>query len=335
MSDILKVFLDNYKKKIILLSELEKVVPGNTSYDEFAKSINKLVENNILTAINSKNTNGKNIPLCMKYKINKYELKKDSIEEVKKMSLKVHSIINLEEYYKLNIKEFENDKKYIIMIDKFLKQNGIPKSYATSPERSFNLTGDEKWIDEKNGKKLLQRLKIYDLLKIINVSDPLMFSVNCKCINDNIHYHLIVENKATFLAMMDYINETKFTSLILGYGWKINGNIFMLGKQLNLKGKNIIYYFGDLDKEGISIYNSLSERTEVILADKFYKALLKKPLSLGKENQNFNEEAVNKFLKYFSEEEIEYILKILKNGKYIPQEALSKEELNSIWNEIV
>ena len=52
-------------------------------------------------------------------------------------------------------------------------------------------------------------------------------------------------------------------------------------------------------------------------------------------NQNFNEEAVNKFLKYFSEEEIEYILKILKNGKYIPQEALSKEELNSIWNEIV
>lgn len=336
MSDsILQKFLNNHKKKTILLSELEKAVPGNISYDEFAESINKLIENNILTVVNSKNNNGKSIPLYMKYKINKYELKKEGIEEIKEMSLKVHNDINLEEYYKLNIEEFEKDKKYIVMIDDYLKENGIPQSYVTSPERSFNITGDEKWIDEKEGKKLLQRLKINDLLKIINISDPLMFSINYKCINDNIHYHLIVENKATFLAMTDYINETKFTSLILGYGWKINGNIFMLNRQLNLKGKNIIYYFGDLDNEGISIYNSLDTRTEVTLADKFYKELLKKPVSLGKENQNFNKEAVNKFLKYFSQQEREYILDMLKNGKYMPQEALSKEELKTIWNEII
>ena len=335
MLDILQNFLDNYKKKTILLSELEKAVPGNISYDKFAQGINTLVEDKVLTCVNPKNNNGKSIPLCMKYKINKYELKKEGIEEIREMSLKIHSAINLEEYYKLNISEFEKDKKYIVMIDTYLKENGIPQSYATSPERSFNITGDEKWIDEKDGKKLLQRLKIYDVLKIINVSDPLMFAVNPKCINDLTHYHLIVENKATFLAMTDYINETKFTSLILGYGWKINGNIFMLERQLNLKGKNIIYYFGDLDNEGISIYNSLNERTKVILADKFYKELLKKPFSVGKENQNFNEEAVNNFLKYFSEPEREYILDILKNGKYMPQEALSKEELKSIWNEII
>ncbi len=335
MSDILQEFLDKYKKKTILLSELEKAVPGNMSYEEFAENINKLIASNVLTEVNPKNNNGKSIPLCMKYKINKYELKKDNIEEIKQMSFKVHSAVNLQEYYKLNICEFENDKKYIEMIDKYLKANGIPSNYVTSPERSFNITGDEKWIDEKGGKKILQRLEVYDLVKIINISDPLMFTVNSRCIDDEIHYHLIVENKATFLAMTDYIYETKFTSLILGYGWKISGNIFMLEKQLKLKGRNIIYYFGDLDNEGISIYNSLSEKAEVVLADKFYKALIKKPLSCGKENQNFNEEAVNKFLKYFNGEEKTYILNMLKNGKYMPQEALDKEELKNIWKELI
>ena len=73
MSDsILQKFLNNHKKKTILLSELEKAVPGNISYDEFAESINKLIENNILTVVNSKNNNWKSIPLYMKYKINKY-----------------------------------------------------------------------------------------------------------------------------------------------------------------------------------------------------------------------------------------------------------------------
>jgi hypothetical protein len=105
----------------------------------------------------------------------------------------------------------------------------------------------------------------------------------------------------------------------------------MLEKQLGIKGNNRIYYFGDLDNEGISIWNYLNEKVSTYLAVEFYRELLKKPYSKGKETQQKNEKAFKNFISFFSEGEKIELEKILKDGGYLPQEALNKDELGHIW----
>ena len=83
--------------------------------------------------------------------------------------------------------------------------------------------------------------------------DPLMFAINTNIINDSReHLHLIVENKATFYALLDDIKNTVFTSLVYGAGWKVLGGITVFERQLGLKKKhNTFFYFGRLDLRDI------------------------------------------------------------------------------------
>ena len=144
----------------------------------------------------------------------------------------------------------------------------------------------------------------------------------------------MVENKTAFHALLEYLPDTTFYSLIFGEGWKITGDIFMLDKQLGLQNqKHRIYYFGDLDYEGISIWHTLNMRYPALPALPFYRALLSQPAARGKENQVCNEEALAHFLTCFSSAEQERIRGILDNGGYYPQEALSRAELGAIWRD--
>ena len=320
-------YLKTYKKKTIKLSELEKLPDGSRNYEDFEACINKLVENEVLAEKGDKINS-----LSLSYNINHYKLKKDKIDEINTYIFKFSKEIDLGEYFKLSEETFHNDLPFIHIVDDYILKNGFPKSYVTSQERSFNISGDEKWIDEKNGKKILERIKVWDKLKIENDSDPLMLAVNQKGFESSIHYHLIVENKATFLALMDILKETNYTSLIYGCGWKIVSNYYMLDKQLNLKDKNEFMYFGDIDKEGISIWNSLNEKMKVNIAVDFYKELLKKDYSIGKKSQKRNEKAINNFLDFFSNYEKEVFLNMINNDGYLPQEGLNKEELKRIWS---
>ena len=320
-------YLKSYKKKTIKLSELEKLPDGSLDYEKFESSIKKLVEDNILIEKGSKINS-----LVLSYGVNHYKLQKDKIDEINNYILKLSKEIDLGEYFKLSKGIFLNDLPFIQAVNDYILSNGFPKSYVTSQERSFNISGDEKWIDEKNGKKLLERIKVWDKLKIVNDSDPLMLAVNQKGFENPVHYHLIVENKATFLALMDILRETNYTTLIYGCGWKIVSNYYMIDKQLNLKDKNEFMYFGDIDKEGISIWNSLNEKMKVNIAVDFYKDLLKKDYSIGKKNQKRNNEAIDNFLNFFTNSEKEALLNMINSDGYLPQEGLNKEELKRIWS---
>lgn len=331
MYNCLIKYLKSYKKSTITLGDLEKLVSGEVTYNEFAKTIKKLVKNKILIEKNIKNNNGKEIPLPYKFGVNKYEINKEYISSIQKYGIKFNKEINLQEYFNLDETVWKKDLIYIKKINTYLEKNGLPKEHVTSQERSFNIVGDEKWIDEKGGKTILERIGVWNKLNIISNSDPLMLAINPEQFSSKEYYHLVVENKATFLALIDSIKDTKFTSLIWGSGWKIVSNITMLEKQLGINGKHRIYYFGDLDNEGISIWNSLNEKQEVFLGTEFYKKLISKKYSIGKENQLQNQLAIENFLEYFSPSEKIKIKEILKNGGYLPQEALDKNELQHIW----
>ncbi|MBU3145980.1 Wadjet anti-phage system protein JetD domain-containing protein [Clostridium sp. CF012] len=323
-------FLILLKKTTISLTQLENIFSGDISYDIMAINIKELIDEGILEEISPKHNNGKNKPLAYKFRINRSKLKKELIEEIQSIRLKIQPEIDLEDYFILSEDTWRKDLPYILKVNEYLKENKLFEK-VTNQEHSYNITGDEKWIDEKGGRKLLERIKLWDKLEILSTGEPLMLAVNPVQFSKGEHLHLIVENKATFYALLDTLKETAFTSLIFGSGWKVVSNISMLSRQLGLKGENKLYYFGDLDYEGITIWNSLNEKIHSKLAVGFYTELLKKNYSFGKENQQKNQGALTQFLKAFTGEEQEYIKRLLGNGGYYPQEGLNKYELDNIW----
>jgi hypothetical protein len=97
--------------------------------------------------------------------------------------------------------------------------------------------------------------------------------------------------------------------------------------------KNRIYYFGDLDYEGIGIYENLArlcrERWEIIPFCPAYRAMLKKAETVEKlpdtkeqQNRNIRQE----FFKWFTEKEQDSMTEILLRGEYIPQEILNIQD---------
>jgi len=334
MDNTILSFLQARKKKTILLSELEQLVGGQTSYEDFALIINALEQKGIITAVKQQGYNQKTIPLANAYRIFHSKIPADYLQEIERLHFTLHPLIKLEAYYSLGASEWENDRPYILLLNDFLKEKGLPTNEATAPERSYALVGDEKWIDEKDGKKLLERVGLWSGMKIVYLPDPLMLAVNQLWLpqGEETSLHLVVENKTTFHALLDFLPDTNFYSLIYGAGWKITADIFMLDKQLGLKNrKQCIYYFGDLDYEGVSIWHTLNMRYPALPALPFYSALLSRPAARGKENQVCNEEALAHFLTCFSAPEQEIIRDILGNGGYYPQEALSRMELGAIW----
>lgn len=332
--DIILNCLKNSKNTIISLNQIESILTGRESYLELATIIHDLMDNAILKPVKEHGMNGKTITLYNTYRIIKSNLRKEINNEIQRKTIIFHPHINLDIYFSLHEREWKNDLLYIEKIDSYLKIKGLPHDYATSPERSLQIIGDEKWIDEKEGRRILERIKLWDKLKIITNPDPLMFAINPARFHKKSHINLIVENKTPFYNLINHIKDSKFTSLIYGAGWRIIANISSLSSQLGLEEDlHKIYYFGDMDPEGISIWYSLYEKHNIKLALPFYRALLIKQPFKGKENQEKNIKAIEEFKKYFTDDEILKIDALLNNGEYLPQEALRKEELVNIWRQ--
>ncbi|NMA83606.1 MAG: hypothetical protein GX962_07065, partial [Epulopiscium sp.] len=129
-----------------------------------------------------------------------------------------------------------------------------------------------------------------------------------------------------------------FTTLIYGQGWKIIANINQLERQLigaedgqpSLKIQHKIFYFGDLDYEGITIWYKLNQIRPIHLATIFYKELLKQKESKTSKNQKKQEAALQKFLHFFPEEK-ERISALFDRGRYYPQEAITERELKRLF----
>lgn len=94
--------------------------------------------------------------------------------------------------------------------------------------------------------------------------------------------------------------------------------------------RNQIWYFGDLDYEGIGIWEKLAElcqpRRQIRPFCPAYEAMLKKAEQIEvlpdtREQQNRN--ISDSFFQYFSDEISEKMKRILENETYIPQEILN------------
>ena len=175
---------------------------------------------------------------------------------------------------------------------------------------------------------------IFEKLKIVDLVEPLMFALNPRRIQDACCYHLIVENKTTFDALAEVLPETDFLTLIYGAGKCFLNSITQLENQIHMPHvQHCLFYFGDVDLEGIKIWYLLNKRRQARLALPFYRALLAKEFNQGKTNQRKDNKAYVDFCTNFTVSEQQIIDNLFVNGGYYPQEGLSGRELQNIGRE--
>ena len=207
-------------------------------------------------------------------------------------------------------------------------------------ERSFEIFHREKYFQREGGLEFCKRVAIdADKLAFYETSEPLSYYTYYKQAPQNI---MNIENKDTIFDIRRYMNTgcnhilgKEFGTVIYGAGkgiWKTFAD-YMNGAETYFMGDNKLFYFGDLDYEGILIYERLVESTSAIIYifDEAYTAMLDKAMQIGlsnlpnmKEKQNANIGTL--FLDAFKDMRKDQICKILKMGKYIPQEILNEHD---------
>lgn len=324
--------IKNYPKTKISLEEIQKFYSIN-EYSLLFEKINKLIEDAEIEGIKSTGHNGKKPRLYNQYRINKkVELNEKHIDEIKYLTPELNG-----EYYLKHLEVYSNDREYVLMLNDFLIESREKlKNLIAVNERSFEIFGREKFILKEGGNRILSNLKM-DLNKLncYETSEPLAYYSHSKEEGQNI---VIVENKDTFFTIrkhltdgFDEILKVKIGSVIYGSGKGIYGSIsdFQTCIEPYMKSeKNKILYFGDIDYEGILIYekvrNIIGKGYEFRPFTEAYCKMIDKgigiklPKSKDLQNRNCGEE----FFEHFNQEYIIKIKNILENGKYIPQEIL-------------
>ncbi|WP_404456644.1 Wadjet anti-phage system protein JetD domain-containing protein [Oceanobacillus kapialis] len=328
----LKEAIALYPKKTIDINTLQEISsPFFESYEAFAEEVLALENAGILTMVKSKGRSIRQPSVALHYRIQTAKLKKDHHHLLQQYRIQFHPAINLDYYYQHDPNQWHEDLPYLQQIDQYIKRDGFPDESIPAPERSYEIAGDEKWITERKGKELLERVRLFDKLQVIPVSEPLQFAINPNKIQHSEQMHLIVENKTTYQGLLPSIKQASFATLIYGRGKGIIQSMEQFNRQYPVSAIHHFFYFGDMDREGIAIWYSLSKKFEMRLALPFYRACLEKQPARGKEYHRPRPEAEEAFLNCFDKAERNRIKHLLETGYYYPQETLKTKELQKIW----
>lgn len=325
------------KQNKVTLKEIESYFDIK-NYIDLYNLVNELIYKKDIRPIKSSKINGKSPSLYNKYIIIRENNINDYTDE---LLYKINHNLDISKYIK-NQAIYEKDRDNILMLSKFLDNNIESLNTKISMnERSFQIWHREKFLQKEGGKTLIKNLGIdQDFLNFYNTTEPLSYYSGDKKTPQNV---LIIENKDTFYSMRNFVIDKKsiineeISTIIYGGGKSIYKSFedFDLCVESYLSNKNNKFlYFGDLDYEGILIYEKLSK----IFKNKYkiepftvgYIKMIEKYKNLGislpisSENQNKNID--DKFMSYFEEYYKKEIENILKSGFYIPQEILNIDD---------
>ena len=311
------------------------------SYRELYNKVLSLIQSEEIKPVKASGKNGKKPALYNEYWI--VEVQEDNSEYIEELSYQLVPMISTN-YYLNHIQQYREDRKWVLLLNQYLKTNRselqIPKSMN---ERSFEIWHREKFLKEEQGKKILKRCGIsLEELNLYETTEPLAYYVHTREVPQNM---LIEENKDTIYSMRrqlltgnNFILGKSIGTLIYGAGkgiFRSFQDFSLCAEPYMREQENTIYYFGDIDYEGIAIYESLAslfdkecrmepftegylkmqEKAEVIGEEQL------PPMKAG-QNQNIG----TQFLESFPKDRADKMQQILKNGRYIPQEILSIED---------
>ena len=329
--------------KRISLDEIEQNMDG-ASYEQLSRFVYGQVESGRFKPVKASGTNGKKPALYMQYWIVDQTPKPDYglYEEELKFGLSTRICTD---YYLRHLDRYAQDREWVLQLSGYLLGTQEPEAAVpvSKNERSFQIWGREKFLQLEQGKKILKRCGVdASQLSFYETSEPLPYYSSHRQIPQNL---LILENKDTFYSMRRHLLEqgreakilgVPFGTLIYGAGKGILRSFqdFSFCVEPYMRApENRIFYFGDLDYEGIGIFERLAEMFETEIQQGYIqpftqayekmlcKARAVRELPLTKERQNRS--LSGRFFACFCQESVLRMRAVLESGHYITQEILN------------
>lgn len=335
-------YINSYNRVTINEMELRNLSYG-LEYLDYYNAIINLIEDKRIVPVKSSGSNGMNPPLHKRYTILKDEKSyQHLIDEIRLLD----SCFNIKAYLD-QPSQYAEHREFIIQFDKFIKtRSNDLEIEASINERSFQIFNLEKAIKHDRTIKSILNLntRLAQKLNFYNTPEPFFTHyVSSEDKNLKVLNILIIENKDTWYTLSKLLSLEKrnifgidFHILLYGEGKKIVRTSSSLTDFTNviLDGQECIYYyFGDLDYEGINIFNNLvqnNKELDIRLMSSLYVEMIRlsKRINLPdtKELQRVNK--MDDFLKQFNEENVKCIKMILQDRKYVPQEIISYIEFS-------
>lgn len=332
--------ITDYPKNKITIEELVKYMKV-LNYVDLVHLVYELINKGLVTPIKSSGLNGKKPALYQAYRILKPS--EDYSDYCDELMYQLVPILR-NDYYMNNMEAYRKDRLFVLQLNDYLKGHKECLDTAVSyNERSFEIFGREKFLKREGGIKLLKNLGLTpESLHVYDTTEPLAYYSHHKRVPQKI---LIIENKDTFYSMRRHLLDNnqmilgeEIGTIIYGGGKSIHKSFhdFALCVEPYLNhNHNEILYFGDLDYEGILIYEIFRENFKnsvnvtpfcsayIAMLDKVNQEIMfNLPEMKDGQNRNIGIE----FFSYFSYEIQEQMKYLLQQNKYIPQEILQVKD---------
>ena len=295
-----------------------------------------LLEQGKIKPVKASRKNGKSPALYLSYWL--LEEKPDYSAWEEELHYRLHPKIGVD-YYLAHPEQYGRDRNDVLALDRYLRESSALLDYPESVnERSFEIWNREKFLTKGPGKTILKRCGLEpEALCFYETEEPLAYYTRTRETPQEL---LILENKDTFFSMRKHLLEGSAQifgrtvgTLIYGAGKRILRSFrdfSLCAEPYMADGENTISYFGDLDYEGVGIYEQLSEsfreRFSIIPFVPAYEAMLQKAArvaDLPATSEGQNRHISGEFFSYFSLAQTRQMRKILEAGQYIPQEIVN------------
>jgi len=306
------------------------------SYEEQYRYVLQLIEAGKIEPVKRSSKNGKKPSLYTMYWM--IDEKPDYSAEKEELLYRTDPLINVD-YYLRHLDTYVKERKYVQRLNDFLQSHVEDLNIAISRnERSFAIWGEEKFLSGGAGRTVLGHCGIEEqFLNCYFTAEPFAYYAAHRNVPQKL---LIIENKDPFFGMRKHLLEGYETilgsyigTLIYGAGKRVVSSFkeFSISAEPYMKEEgNELLYFGDLDYEGIGIYENLVQTMggtfEIRPFIPAYHAMLEKSAKMKtlpstKEKQNRNIKDV--FFSWFDSDTVIRMKDLLEKDQYLPQEILN------------
>ncbi|MHA1401938.1 MAG: Wadjet anti-phage system protein JetD domain-containing protein [Candidatus Heimdallarchaeaceae archaeon] len=230
----------------------------------------------------------------------------------------------------------EERMKDYMKLNEYFKNNKVEeREKLPIKERSMEIFGEEKKLDELFSLETFDRNMTVEKLGCYRTIEP--FPVKISCSTEN-HRAIIIENRDTFDSFWksnESLSPPPYRYVIYGCGKAIEERIFWIN-ELDPEVTEI-EYFGDLDPEGVNIPKRANRRLieshysqRIRMALPFYLKIIeihKRRSTLNVDDEN---EKIMEILLFLPKTERKYVQHLFSQNKRISQELLNKSEILKI-----
>ena len=289
--------LKSHCKKTIMLPELAEYFNIKLhDTDILYAVINNLIQESIVEPVKASGTNGnKKYPMYLKYRVLiKDEVPNDIINNIGTL----HPLLLRSGYLSVHPEQYEYYKDILESISGYLFK-GKCRCMISRKERSFEIFGKEKVLDDRS---------VQSLLKNLNISEKELafYDTPEYCFHDYIPDRkermtlLICENKDIWFNIRKCMFENKMTEI---FGVHIDGVVYGNGNKVSHKqgalreyvkfmgnpGVDFLYW-GDIDREGFEIYKrtvNYNRPLSISLFVRGYQMMIKRALTDEAEDSGY------------------------------------------------